>query len=95
VNTPPSSRKRFAAIHEISRGRLFGNRASGISSFGRSIDGAVLSPLGVLTLSALVQATGTKGRGHMDEWHEFFFVEAGVAAVLTGLVFIGVSSNVE
>jgi len=26
----------------------------------------------------------------MSEWHEFFLAEAGVAAVLTGLVFIGV-----
>ena len=31
----------------------------------------------------------------MSEWHEFFLVEAGVAAVLTGLVFIGVSINLD
>jgi len=31
----------------------------------------------------------------MGEWHEFFLAEAGVAAVLTGLVFIGVSINLE
>ena len=31
----------------------------------------------------------------MSEWHEFFLAEAGVAAVLTGLVFIGVSINLD
>jgi len=31
----------------------------------------------------------------MGEWHEFFLAEAGVAAVLTGLVFIGVSINLD
>ena len=31
----------------------------------------------------------------MGEWHEFFLVEAGVATVLTGLVFIGVSINLD
>jgi len=36
--------------------------------------------LGVLTLPESVQATTTKSRGHMGEWHEFFLAEAGVAA---------------
>ena len=31
----------------------------------------------------------------MSEWHEFFLAQAGAAAVLTGLVFVGVSINLE
>ncbi len=31
----------------------------------------------------------------MDEWHDFFLAEAGAAGVLTGLVFVGVSINLE
>jgi hypothetical protein len=31
----------------------------------------------------------------MDEWHEFFLAQAGAAGVLTGLVFVGVSINLE
>jgi len=31
----------------------------------------------------------------MGEWQEFFLAEAGAAAVLTGLVFVGVSINLE
>ncbi|HEX7169325.1 MAG TPA: hypothetical protein VF206_00740, partial [Rubrobacter sp.] len=31
----------------------------------------------------------------MEEWHEFFLAQAGAAGVLTGLVFVGVSINLE
>jgi hypothetical protein len=31
----------------------------------------------------------------MDDWHDFFVAEAGAAGVLTGLVFVGVSMNLE
>ena len=31
----------------------------------------------------------------MDEWHDFFLAAAGAAAVLAGLVFVGVSINLE
>jgi modulator of FtsH protease len=31
----------------------------------------------------------------MGEWHDFFLAQAGAAGVLTGLVFVGVSINLE
>ncbi len=31
----------------------------------------------------------------MDEWHDFFLATAGAAAVLAGLVFVGVSINLD
>ena len=31
----------------------------------------------------------------MDEWHDFFLAQAAAAGVLTGLVFVGVSINLE
>ena len=31
----------------------------------------------------------------MGEWHEFFLAQAGAAGVLVGLVFVGVSINLE
>jgi hypothetical protein len=31
----------------------------------------------------------------VDEWHDFFLAAAGAAAVLSGLVFVGVSINLE
>lgn len=31
----------------------------------------------------------------MDEWHDFFLAQAGASGVLIGLVFIGVSINLE
>jgi hypothetical protein len=31
----------------------------------------------------------------VDEWHDFFLAAAGAAAVLAGLVFVGVSINLE
>ena len=31
----------------------------------------------------------------MDEWHDFFLAAAGAAAVLAGLVFVGVSINLD
>ncbi len=31
----------------------------------------------------------------MDEWHDFFLAVAGAAAVLAGLVFVGVSINLD
>ena len=31
----------------------------------------------------------------MDQWHEFFLAQAGAAGVLVGLVFVGVSINLE
>src|SRR5215212_6778453 len=31
----------------------------------------------------------------MDDWHDFFLAAAGAAAVLAGLVFVGVSINLE
>src|SRR5215212_5778949 len=37
----------------------------------------------------------TKGAQRVDEWHDFFLAAAGAAAVLAGLVFVGVSINLE
>ncbi len=31
----------------------------------------------------------------MSDWHDFFLATAGAAAVLAGLVFVGVSINLE
>ena len=31
----------------------------------------------------------------MDEWHDFFLAAAGAAAVLAGLVFVGLSINLD
>jgi hypothetical protein len=31
----------------------------------------------------------------MDQWHDFFLAQAGAAGVLTGLVFVGVSINLQ
>jgi hypothetical protein len=31
----------------------------------------------------------------MGDWHDFFLAQAGAAGVLTGLVFVGVSINLE
>jgi hypothetical protein len=31
----------------------------------------------------------------MDQWHDYFLAQAGAAGVLTGLVFVGVSINLE
>jgi modulator of FtsH protease len=31
----------------------------------------------------------------VDEWHDFFLAVAGAAAVLAGLVFVGVSINLD
>ena len=31
----------------------------------------------------------------MEEWHDFFLAAAGAAAVLAGLLFVGVSINLE
>ena len=31
----------------------------------------------------------------MDEWHDFFLAQVGAAGVLTGLVFVGVSINLQ
>jgi hypothetical protein len=31
----------------------------------------------------------------VGEWHDFFLAAAGAAAVLAGLVFVGVSINLE
>ena len=38
---------------------------------------------------------GTKGAQRVEEWHDFFLAVAGAAAVLAGLVFVGVSINLE
>src|ERR671913_2186872 len=38
---------------------------------------------------------GTKGAQRVDEWHDFFLAAAGAAAVLAGLVFVGVSINLD
>jgi hypothetical protein len=41
-------------------------------------------------------ANGTKGaQKNMDDWHDFFLAAAGAAAVLAGLVFVGLSINLE
>ena len=40
--------------------------------------------------------TGTKGaQRNMDDWHDFLVVAAGAGAVLAGLVFVGLSINLE
>ena len=39
--------------------------------------------------------TGTKGAQRVGEWHDFFLAVAGAAAVLAGLVFVGVSINLD
>jgi hypothetical protein len=39
--------------------------------------------------------TGTKGAHRVEEWHDFFLAAAGAAAVLAGLVFVGVSINLD
>ena len=31
----------------------------------------------------------------MDEWRDFFLSQAGAAGILTGLVFVGASINLE
>ena len=31
----------------------------------------------------------------MDQWHDFFLAQAGAAGVLTGLVFVAVSINLQ
>ena len=31
----------------------------------------------------------------MNAWHDFFLAQAGAAGVLTGLVFVGVSINLQ
>ena len=31
----------------------------------------------------------------MGDWHDFFLAQAGAAGVLTGLVFVGVSINLQ
>ena len=31
----------------------------------------------------------------MDEWHDFFLAQAGASGVLTGLVFVAVSINLQ
>jgi hypothetical protein len=36
-----------------------------------------------------------KEEGQMNEWHDFFLAQAGAAGVLTGLVFVGVSINLQ
>jgi modulator of FtsH protease len=36
-----------------------------------------------------------KGAGQMNAWHDFFLAQAGAAGVLTGLVFVGVSINLQ
>src|SRR5215213_12039170 len=40
-------------------------------------------------------SSGTKGAQRVDEWHDFFLAAAGAAAVLAGLVLVGVSINLE
>jgi modulator of FtsH protease len=42
-------------------------------------------------------ATGTKkgAQRNMDDWHDFFLAAAGAAAVLAGLVFVGLSINLD
>src|SRR5215213_3408266 len=37
----------------------------------------------------------TKGAQRVDEWHDFFLAAAGAAAVLAGLVFVGLSINLD
>src|SRR5919112_461105 len=39
--------------------------------------------------------TAMKGARRVDEWHDFFLAAAGAAAVLAGLVFVGVSINLD
>src|ERR687893_1436632 len=38
---------------------------------------------------------GGRSAKRVDEWHDFFLAAAGAAAVLAGLVFVGVSINLE
>jgi hypothetical protein len=40
--------------------------------------------------------TSTEGGAQrVEEWHDFFLAAAGAAAVLAGLVFVGVSINLQ
>jgi hypothetical protein len=39
--------------------------------------------------------TRTEGAQRVEEWHDFFLAAAGAAAVLAGLVFVGVSINLD
>ena len=50
--------------------------------------------LGVLTLPLSVKG-GRERKERVDEWHDFFLAAAGAAAVLAGLVFVGVSINLD
>jgi hypothetical protein len=50
--------------------------------------------LGVLT-HFLGRYRDEKGAHRVEEWHDFFLAAAGAAAVLAGLVFVGVSINLD
>src|SRR5215213_4335172 len=60
----------------------------------RSVDEAARSRARCAYIS-FVMITGTKGARRVDEWHDFFLAAAGAAAVLAGLVFVGVSINLD
>src|ERR687889_982226 len=59
----------------------------------RSVDEAARSRARCAYISFV--GTAMKGARRVDEWHDFFLAAAGAAAVLAGLVFVGVSINLD
>src|SRR3712207_6790637 len=51
--------------------------------------------LGRLTLPFITISRDGGSTQKMDEWHDFFLAAAGAAAVLAGLVFVGLSINLD
>lgn len=58
-----------------------------------AVDEAKHSRAGCVYISFV--SIATKGAHRVEEWHDFFLATAGAAAVLAGLVFVGVSINLD